>query len=118
MLTDGRFPHAAYKLFQEHGAPNPHDYSGPLHDRKEDSDNDARGGASSGGFYTAASGYVAQGSRVSRTYLVQECRLCASCKEKPGSSSWWGAGRFAYLVGDTRDPPFRGAVPPMPRNDQ
>ena len=115
-LTDGRFPQSAHELFRTHGAPNPHDYSGPQHQRTEDSQDETRGGR--GATFTAAFGYVPAGSTVRRTFEVQECRLCAQCKEKPGSSRWHGTGNFAYLVGDTRDPPFRGSIPRKPRDDE
>ena len=41
VLTDGRFPREAHELFRQHGAANPHDFSGPTHTRTEDSDDSA-----------------------------------------------------------------------------
>ena len=109
-LTDGRFPTEAHALFRTHGAPNPHDFSGPVHECKESSDNERV----TGSCYSSAFGYVPRDSSVSREYRLQECTLCSHCIAVPGSSKWCGTGTFAYLQGDTRDPPYRGAVPQRP----
>ena len=109
-LTDGRFPTEAHALFRTHGAPNPHDFSGPVHECKESSDNERV----TGSCYSSAFGYVPRDSSVSREYRLQECTLCSHCIAVSGSSKWCGTGTFAYLQGDTRDPPYRGAVPQRP----
>jgi len=98
-LSGGRFPHDALELFRAHGVAQPHerDESAPQTEadrryRSCDVQNQLKLFGSSGHDY---------GKKVS----TQPCKHCKAPVEVPGTSVWWGKGRWQPLNGATEDQP-------------
>ena len=98
-IEGGRFPRGALQCFVDHGVANPHkpDPNAPLVEaqrryRSADSRNAALHGGPGGWDY-------------GRKVQTRPCVCCGKACEIPGTSVWWGKGRWSALNGDTSDNP-------------
>ena len=98
-LSNGTFPREALDVFVRHGVAQPHeaDDTKPTaltqrRYRSFDERNCARFGGDGGFDYGKA-------------VQTRPCRTCGKAVEVPGTSVWWGKGRWVALNGDTSDTP-------------
>jgi len=110
-IVDGHMPPSANRVMAESCASTAqHDLSGPTHEV-------VTSGCEDGAYarlVVRPSGWreaYAKANRWERRFTVQECVVCATCRDVAGSSKWSGTGTFAYLNGCTRDPPVSHDTP-------
>lgn len=99
-LDGGKFPKAALQVLQQHGIAQPHvpDVNAPY----VPADRRYRSSDQSNILIHGTSGGFDYGKRVQ----TQPCAHCGKAVEVPGTSVWWGLGRWkAHLDGCTDDFP-------------
>ena len=98
-LKAGTFPPEALAVFRQHGVAMPHvaDDTAPMtetHRRYKSADEHNRLKHGGDGRYDYG-----------KTVKTRPCRYCHKGVEVPGTSVWWGKGRWTHLNGDTSDHP-------------
>jgi len=97
-LRAGKFPPEALALLRQHGVTQPHtiDQTAPMSDaqrRYQSTDQRNRNRYANGSF------------DYGKSVKTRPCVCCGKAVEVPGTSVWWGLGKWLSINGDTSDQP-------------